>query len=326
LLADRHPDVLIKLPTPVSQQLGENSVAQFLIPWKRPTKHLSDKDMALLSRIEAEPLALLSSEMRDDWMFWQRIEGLEKMCLVQRAAFTPTDALHALGWIQRWNEDASRLGAKLFATQLNLSVNTFCEEVIRRVSNQVVKELVSKILEEEAGPPEWEKEPTAAWLMGRALDKEHDGDLGCKLELKRPLVALGAPVKAYMPRAAERLHTKLLIPPNAEVANAVGAVAGGVIQHVRVLISPLNSAGQFRLHLPDGVRDFGDLEEAVLYANQAMSPYAEALAHQAGAGQVEVKMVRKDRRVKLNLGCADEIYLYTEIVFTAVGRPSVAAQ
>jgi len=326
VLADRHPDVLKKLRRPVLQPFGENPVTQFLIPWRHPSRQLSDRDMALLSRAMRKPLALSSSEMRDDWMFWQRIESLEKRRLVQRAAFAPTDALHALGSIRQWNGEASRLGAELLASQCNLSTNAFCEKVIRCVSNQVVKELVSKILEAGSGLPEWEKEPTAASLMERALADENRGDLGCNLELKRPLVAVGAPVNAYMPRAAARLHTELLIPAKAEVANAVGAVAGGVIQHVRVLISPLNSAGRFRLYLPDGVRDFEDLEEAVRYANQAIPPYAEALARRAGAEQVEVRMAREDRRVRLDMGGADEIYLQTALRFTAVGRPGVAAQ
>lgn len=324
LLADRHPEVLEKLRIPPSLRFEEDPVTQFLIPWRRPTRQLPEKDLALLSRTMRGPLALSAGELRDDWMFFQRIARLEKMCLVQRSAFTPTDALHALGSIQQWNGEASRLGAAFLAAQSDLSTTAFCEKVIRRVSDQVVKELVTKILEEDTRLPQWEKEPTAASLLERALADEAHGDLGCKLELKRPLVALGAPVSAYMPRAAQRLHTDLLIPPHAEVANAVGAVAGGVIQQVRVLISPLDSAGRFRLHLPDGVRDFGDLEEAVRYANHGMPPYAEMLARRAGAGQVEIRTAREDRRVRLNAGGADEIYLQTTLRYTAVGRPSLA--
>jgi len=144
------------------------------------------------------------------------------------------------------------------------------------------------------------------------------------LSLRRPLVAIGAPVQAYMPCVAEQLHTKLIIPPHAEVANAVGAVAGSVIQRLRVLISPLDGGEWFRLHLPDGVHDFVDLEQAVRYAQQVMFPHAEALAHQAGAAQVGVQMARTDRRAKVVAGWVQELYLGTELIFTAVGRPSPA--
>jgi N-methylhydantoinase A/oxoprolinase/acetone carboxylase beta subunit len=180
------------------------------------------------------------------------------------------------------------------------------------------------VLEDEGGAPDWEREPTAVALLERALSDPQDGDLGCELTLRRPLVAIGAPVEAYMPRVAEQLHTELIIPPHAEVANAVGAVAGGVVQRLRVLISPLDGGEQFRLHLPDGVHDFADLEQAVGYAREMMSSHAEALAREAGAAQVEVQVARKDRRAKVATGWEEEVYLGTELIFTAVGRPSPA--
>jgi len=138
------------------------------------------------------------------------------------------------------------------------------------------------------------------------------------------VVAIGAPVEAYMPRTAEQLHTELIIPPHAEVANAVGAVAGGVIQRQRVLISPLDGGERFRLHLPNGVHDFDDLEQAVGYAQQVMSAHVEAQARQAGAGQVEVQMARTDRQARVAAGWGQEVYLGTELAFKAVGRPSPA--
>ena len=84
----------------------------------------------------------------------------------------------------------------------------------------------------------------------------------------------------------------------------------------------MDGGEQFRLHLPDGVFDFADLEEAVHYAQQVMFVHVEGLARQAGAGQVEVHMVRTDRQAKVAAGWGQEIYLGTELVFTAVGRPS----
>jgi N-methylhydantoinase A/oxoprolinase/acetone carboxylase beta subunit len=127
-----------------------------------------------------------------------------------------------------------------------------------------------------------------------------------------------------MPRTAERLHTHLIIPPHAEVANAVGAVAGGVVQRHRVLISPLDDGDAFRVHLPHGVRDFHDLGRAVAHAEAEMNPWIKAQARQAGAAQVEVQMDREDREVTVTSGWGDKIYLGTDLTFTAAGRPSPA--
>ncbi len=331
LLASEHPEVIDELrrqaASPKREDVGQlRWHAQFVVSWPRRVNWLSDEDMALLRRLEAGPqsLALLTREVRYGWLLRRRIEELEARRVVQRAGFTPTDALHVLGRFQRWNVQASRRGAELLAAQAGLPVETVCEQVVQGVSDRVATELVSKVLEDEVGPPDWEREPTAAALLNRALNVSRDGDLNCELTLRRPLVAIGAPVEAYMPRVAEQLHTELIIPPHAEVANAVGAVAGGVIQRLRVLISPLDGGEQFRLHLPDGVHDFADLEQAVHYAQQVMSARAEALARQAGAGQVEVQMTRADRRARVGAGWGQEVYLGTELSFTAVGRPSPA--
>jgi len=326
LLASEHPEVIGELRRQATAQKKGDELVQFVISWRRPANWLSDEDAALLHRLEAGPqsLASLIREARYGWLLRRRIEALEARRVVQRAGFTPTDALHVLGRFQRWNAEASRLGAELLAAQAGLPTEAFCEQVVRGTSDRVATELVSKVLEDEVGPPDWEREPSAAALLERALNGSRDEDLSCDLTLRRPLVAIGAPVEAYVPRAAERLHTELIIPPHAEVANAVGAVAGGVIQRLRVLISSLDGGERFRLHLPDGVHDFADLEQAVRYAQQVMFDRAEVQARQAGAGQVEVQMARTDRQAKIAAGWGQEFYLGTELVFTAVGRPSPA--
>jgi N-methylhydantoinase A/oxoprolinase/acetone carboxylase beta subunit len=209
------------------------------------------------------------------------------------------------------------------------SVEGLCQSVVEGVSTKASTALVTKALNDEfhlAGRshrPQWDNEPTAAYLLEKALDGG-GGDLGVRLTLNQPVVAIGAPVEAYMPRVAERLNTHLIIPPHAQVANAVGAVAGGVVQRQRVLISTLDSGDSLRLHLPEGVFDFHDLEEAVAFAERKMVPWVQALAQKAGAEQVEIQVQRQDREVVVKAGWGDRLYLGSELIFTAVGRPSPA--
>ena len=124
-----------------------------------------------------------------------------------------------------------------------------------------------------------------------------------------------------MPRVAQQLDTELIIPSHAEVANAVGAVTGSVVQQIRVTIQPLGE-DVFRLHLSDGVHDFPTLTEGVRYAEETMAEKAEAMAREAGAHHIEVRIEREDKTAPVR---GDRIYLGTEMTFTAVGRPSLAA-
>ncbi len=324
-LADEYSEVMPALERQANVKYNKDSADLFIISGRKADYRLSKpKDKSLLAQLEKGPLSwntLIERNLRTDPWLPRRIELLQQTGLVQLAGFTPTDALHALHRFKRWNTDASRLGAEILASRLGLSIADFCETAVRKVSIQLAAAIISKAIQAEGLSAHWEREPTAGFLLERALEDRHEKQFGCKITLHRPIVALGAPVEAYMPFAAQKLNTKLVIPQHAEVANAIGAVSGGVIQRHKLYIRPLNSGLTFRLHLPEGSKDFIDLELAVDHARDYMIPRAEKMAQQAGADQVEIKMDRRDNRAKVRGN--HEVFLGTELVFTAMGRPSI---
>ena len=107
----------------------------------------------------------------------------------------------------------------------------------------------------------------------------------------------------------------------AGVANAVGAVASGVIQAAKALITAPDEQ-RFRVHMESGVQDFTELEAAVRYAEQEASQLAEAAARRAGAGEVRVKTWRGERIIPMPGGA--EVFVDCEVTATAVGRPRLA--
>jgi len=327
ILTGDHPQVLEKLHLRRSRRSVNEGADQFLLIGREPRYRLSAKEKAVLTLLKKGPrslAALVNTEFsRDPWIR-RRIAELEQRGLIQRAGFTPTDALHVLNRFERWNPEGSRKGAKLLAAQMGVPVPDFCRTVIRTMSEQLAATVVNKVITDEFGPPQWAKEPTAKMLMDAALGASQNEQLSWEVTLHRPLVALGAPVEAYMPHTAELLHTELVIPPNTGVANAIGAVSGGVLQQQRIYIRPLEGGGSLRVHLPEGHHDFAALEPAVEYARERMIPRIEAQAHQAGADQVEVRMRRVDKRVRVP--GAKKLYLGTELFFTASGRPSSARE
>lgn len=264
-----------------------------------------------------------------------RIEDLVSRGLLRRSAFTPTDALHVLGRLELWNAPAAYLGAELAAACSGMGAEAFCEEVVASVADRVATSLLSKGLEDETGQPcAWDDDGLAARLLRRALrpgtgsQGSATENVGCALSLTKPVVAIGAPVEAYLPQVARALHSELVIPSHAQVANAVGAVAGGVIQRYQVLISPLpGQNGNVRLFLPEGNHDFDSLDEAVAYARRRMVPYAEAMALRAGASELEIQVERQDRWARTQGGLGSEterIFIGSDLTFLAVGRPTSA--
>jgi N-methylhydantoinase A/oxoprolinase/acetone carboxylase beta subunit len=205
---------------------------------------------------------------------------------------------------------------------LDGDLDDFCHWVIKQVAVQSGRALVAAALAETHGLNLAGDDLLARLFVDRALAGSGGDDslVDVALTLRRPLVAIGAPVRTYYPAVAEGLHTRLHIPPHAEIANALGAVAGGVMQTVRALIKPLEDES-FRVHLPIGIQDFADLEEAAAYALEEASLLAEAQARRAGAANVQVQTQREDHIVRLQ---SEDVYFDTEITATAVGRPRLA--
>ena len=326
LLASQYDDVVPELRRQLEARERMRLTGQFVLIQRRPDAELPAVEREILSALENGPRSLIWMVENTSYggLVVRQIERMGARQLVRRAAFTPTDALHVMGRFEQWDVEAARLGAELMGVQSQLAPEDLCARVIDEVSNRVTTELVSKVLSDEAGSPDWQGEPSACALLARAMGSVPGSDLGCRLSLRQPVVAVGAPVTAYLPRAAEQLGTDLIIPPYAEVANALGAVAGSVIQRMRALIHLSEDDTCFRLHLPDGVHDFAGLEQAVSYAREALSLRVEAMAREAGADQIEVRVERIDRTAPLQPDWGQEIYVDTELMFTAVGRPALA--
>lgn len=172
---------------------------------------------------------------------------------------------------------------------------------------------------------QWEQEPAAAEFLARALVQPPNTDLTTSITLQRTLVGIGAPAGAFLPHTAQQLHTQVVIPAHAGVANAIGAVVGSVVQHRTIEIQPVEDRlrARFRVYLPDGIHDFATLSECVHFTEEHMRAYITRQARQAGAQQIEVRVQRHDRIAPVKKAFGGELYLGTDLVFTAVGRPSL---
>ena len=325
-LASEYPDRVVKMLKALTASKNlDLDATQFLIPGKVDNSRLSQNDATLLSQLKKGPQLLTSLTTpvvhTDPWIS-KRIQHLTETGLIQRAGFTPTDALHVLGTFHDWNAEASLLAAKLLSIHLGLSTEALCKQVVQTVSRKTAAAIASKAITDEIGNPDWKQAPADGFLLNKALKQSCEGKLIPEIRLKHPIVALGAPVKAYMPKTADILQTRLSIPEFAEVANAVGAVSGQTVLRLRVRIRPISGSQNVRLLSPDSPRDFQTIEEAVDYAVGHITPMAEGMARQAGAKHVHVRVLRKEKKAKAKGN--RELYMETELTFLALGRPSMA--
>jgi N-methylhydantoinase A/oxoprolinase/acetone carboxylase beta subunit len=338
LLGHLHPELLELLNGQAAKPKPSRHDGRFLIRQRPadPTRgDFSEVQRAILSKVGEGPLALERVFTAGESSY---LADLELRRLVERgylglAGFTPTDAAHLLGYQTAWSVEAARAGAAILARRAGIEPEELCRRVVRQVTLQAGRAILSAALAEAHGLDLSEHERVRSELVDRALlaNGRPDGLVSVRLTLNRPLVAIGAPVSTYYPAVADALHTRLAIPAHAEVANAVGAVVGSVMQSVCVLVAPLGEEREasdgaapsgYRVHLSEEVRDFAALEPALQFARQEASAQAEALASRAGAASVQVTLAQVDHCVEVS---GDQLFLGSEVTATATGRPRLQA-
>ncbi|MFZ5789808.1 MAG: hydantoinase/oxoprolinase N-terminal domain-containing protein [Pseudomonadota bacterium] len=333
LLAAEHPGALDKLHQQVEEAVRVGYDGQFAVRLRRlDTREsgLKTAELELWDALEAGPLAL--SDILQGPTRQRALKRLVDRGLVALSSFTPSDAAHALGLQQSWSVEAAELGARLWLRRLDAlggeklkEIEPFCRRVVEQAVRQSVEAVLGTTLDQSLGIAPADLGALGRLVMARMAEGSAAASplVSLEMNLKRPLVAIGAPAATYYPEIARRLGTRLVVPPHAEVCNAVGAVAGGVLQRVELLITQ-PAEGRFRVHLPDGVADFNRLEAAAEKAQAAAVAQAQRLAREAGAAEPEVSVEREDRTVR----GADGTTLFIEscIRATALGRPRLAVE
>jgi hypothetical protein len=122
----------------------------------------------------------------------------------------------------------------------------------------------------------------------------------------------------HYPAVARGLGMVLVLPPHAEVANAVGAVLGRVSQRVHVAVTrPVR--GVFRVFTPTGPRDFDSLTPAIALAQHLAGADALVQALDAGAAHAEVVLSQQDNRVDNDID--GNMFFESRVTAAASGPP-----
>ncbi len=339
LLASQYPEIIETLRRQLTKKATEGHDGQFALrqrPLEAGQNDLTPAQMEVWGILADGPLALESVFSGGSFQVYSRqlaLAHLVERGLAVISGFTPTDAAHVLEYHRAWSVEAAQLGAALWGRRASAFVRTpeqagrdFCRTVMQQLTVQLGRAAVAAALAQGHNLDLSGADPLSRLFVDRALAGSNGTEalVDMALTLRRPLVAIGAPVSTYFPVVAERLHTRLCIPPHAEVANAIGAVVGSVVQTARALVEPLASGAGFRAHLPAGIQDFDSLEEATVYSMTEVRRTAETQAYRAGAADVQVQIRREDHVCRSAGSEIEDVYVDTEVVATAIGRPRLA--
>ena len=224
----------------------------------------------LIAALEDGPMLL--GERRVD-VYNLGSDRLEAEGAVLRFGMTPTDAMHIRGDFDRFDAEASRMGAEFLYRRIPgmESPEAFADAIYDRVCEKMYEGVVRILLSD--AHPRWFKagmDEQLKRMIHESWISDGDGFFNYRFHTRAKLVGVGAPTYLFLPRVAEKLGTECVLPEHAEVANAVGAAAAGFSARAKVPVQPLRgdmgSADGYAVYAADETRTFEELEDALAFA------------------------------------------------------------
>lgn len=180
-------------------------------------------------------------------------------------ALTPTDLLHCSGELNLWDTTASKTLLKTQADQSQTTPSHYASTA----ETLILETIRAKVLERYNAP-------------------------------EIPIIAIGAPAKAWYEKVQAQNAHHVVIPEHYEVANAVGAAMAAVEERVDALVHPDEANDGFVAHAGGESCFFSDKQAAVDYAVKQAKALSLAAARRQGADQVTVQVHCQDIVKKIN--------------------------
>ena len=221
------------------------------------------------------------------------LDRLEEHFIVQRCGLTPTDLLHINGAFQRWDPAAADRFFHMFAALSRRSESALLKELLETVSRNLALEILKRQLDDEVNPEALHSCPVCQALMNNVFNGGNS-HYRVHIDFKRPVVGIGAPITFFLPRAADMIGARAVLPEHADVANAIGAITSSVVVEKQVRIIPGDGGGFFIEGLA-GARRFKAFDAADVFAKGQLVDMVRTLGAQAGTSSTDVTIETEDQ-------------------------------
>ncbi len=247
------------------------------------------------------------------------LQRMIKENIVQIYNLTPTDLLHASGRFTRWDEkvagDMCRYVAEIAKVSPEELVDLLLEEITNRLSRELIKQQVSLY----TGTETMDSCGTCTVFTDHMLNEEPE-NFDLTFTLKKPVIGIGAPVHFFLPGVGRKLNTEVIIPENAAVANAVGAITSRVVVKKEMRIVP-TMEGAFTIEGLKLEQPFGSLDEAQEFLEGMISEIVIETARAAGTSETGIDFIFSDSIVDTAYG--ESIFLSRTVSAELTGMPDL---
>lgn len=232
------------------------------------TPSYDEKDKLIFLALANRPRTLFSlreqTKLPD---FAARIDRLVHTGVLSRIALTPTDLLHVENQYSAWDKAASEYAIDFYAAQMNVSFSTCIQKLRESLYHRMAQVCLEAGFYFDGQTPVSRDKPFPPYYTELFLDNKSNV-LAAKPSLKKKVVAIGAPSSAWTADLNNSLNATVICPLHAEVAGAIGAAVGQIIERSNTLIRQDPITKQYIAFANDSRNAFPTLEEATLYAQE----------------------------------------------------------
>ena len=188
--------------------------------------------------------------------------------------------------------------------------------------NLLTVELLKRQLDDEVDPEALHSCPVCKVLINQLLTQENS-HYRVSINLKRPVIGIGAPIKYFLPKAVEPLGTKAILPDDADVANAIGAIISNVVIKKQLSIIPGDQGG-FIVEGIAGTRHFNDFNDADHFAREELIRVLREKATAFGTSCQKVRLKTKDQVPTTASG--DPVFMGRTVYASLTGHPDMVVK
>lgn len=249
------------------QRFLRNEQEAFMVTKYCDYSERSESERRILDELQATPHTCyyLQNKLRIQNLL-SILERLITEDMLTRIALTPTDLLHINGEYVEWNQAGSMLSLQILSEQLGLSLEQCLSQICDEVYDSLSRACIQSCFRYDCEASGVHFDEAANYFVNRIFWGDKGNILGGNLYLKKPIVAIGAPIAAWSKQLSDRLQTEVIVPEYADVANAVGAAVAQATEQNDILIRIDPVTKNYTVFSPEDRRGFKTLDEATDYA------------------------------------------------------------
>ncbi len=255
------------------------------------------------------------------WYFKNHEAAADLLSEMHVVDITPTDLLAVRGiYTDNLNAEAAKIRLGIIAEHMGIDTDRLVQMMTREVEKTIYMACFQSFADFSEKSIRLNEDKAAVYLIEKMFSAQNDSFLHVRAGLKKPIVAVGAPVRAWLPYVADRMNTELIIPENSEVANAVGAALGYIYESAEALVRKEKKGNSYCLFLPHEKREFKTKDEAVAAGLAILKNEVSLKAKKSGSENAKITAGCEDIFVDA-FGNSEKSYVETRITAEALGEP-----